>query len=315
MKILENKPEIEDLKFKAIDEDYVNKQINKVNIKKATGKDGISPKILKIAKPVIVKPITTLINKTIETAEFPEKLKEAAVVPCFKKNNALDKTNYRPVSILPYISKFFERTIYDQLVAYFDKIFHPFLSAFRSGYGCQTALLKIVEDWKKALDENKFVAAILMNLSKAFDCLPHELLLDKLKTYGVTGKALKLLENYLTNRKQCVKLGQSLSKWEEIYKGVPQGSILGPVLFNIFLNDIFYFITESSLYNYADDNTIAYAGYDIEKLVTTLENDSMKLIEWFDFNQMKANPDKFQAIAIGNKTHDKNICFNLKIML
>ena len=120
IKILENKPEVEDLKFKAIDEDYVNKQINKVNIKKATGKDGISPKILKIAKLVIVKPITTLINKTIETAEFPEKLKEAAVVPCFKKNNALDKTNYRPVSILPYISKFFERTIYDQLVAYFD---------------------------------------------------------------------------------------------------------------------------------------------------------------------------------------------------
>ena len=151
-----------------------------------------------------------------------------------------------------------------------------------------------------------------MDLSKAFDCLPHELLLDKLKTYGVTGKALKLLENYLTNRKQCVKLGQSLSKWEEIYKGVPQGYILGPVLFNIFLNYIFYFITESSLYNYADDNTIAYAGYDIEKLVTTLENDSMKLIEWFDFNQMKANPDKFQAKAIGSKTHDNNMCFSLK---
>jgi len=195
------------LKFSEIDEKYVTKQINKVNIKKATGKDGISPKIKKIAKPAIVKPITDLINKSIKTSEFPEKLKEAQVVPCFKKNNTLDKSNYRPVSILPFISKFFERAIYDQLIVYFNNIFHPSLSAFRSGYGCQTALLKVVEDWKEALDNNKYVAAILMDLSKAFDCLPHNLLIEKLKTYGLSEKALKLLSNYLTNRKQCVKVG------------------------------------------------------------------------------------------------------------
>ena len=106
--------------------------------------------------------------------KFPEKLKEAQVVPCYKKSNALDKSNYRPVSILPVISNFFERAIN------FSKIFHPSLSAFRSGYGCQTAFLKIIEDWKNALDQHKFAAAILMDLSKAFDCLPHDLLLQKL---------------------------------------------------------------------------------------------------------------------------------------
>ena len=226
------------MKFSEIDEKYVTKQINKVDIKKATGKDGIFPKILKIAKPAIVKPITDLINKTIKTSEFPKKLKEAQVVPCFKKNNTLDKSNYRPVSMLTFISTFFERAIYDQLIVYFNDIFHPSLSAFRSGYGCQTALLKTVEDWKEALDNNKYVAAILMDLSKAFDCFPHNLLIEKLKTYSLSDKALTLLLNYLANRKQCVKVGSSFSNWEEIYKELPQGSILDPVLFKTVLNDI-----------------------------------------------------------------------------
>jgi len=311
IKIKENKPEAGELQFKNIDENYVSKLISKVNIKKATGRDGISPKLLKIAKPAIVRPISNLINKTIKSSEFPDQLKEAQVIPCYKKNNALDKSNYRPVSILPFISKIFERTIYDQLTEHFDKIFHPSLSAFRSGYGCQTALLKIIEDWKNALDENKFTAAILMDLSKAFDCLPHKLLLNKLKSYDLSNEALNLLDNYLNNRKQCVKLGSSISTWDKIYKGVPQGSILGPVLFKIFLNDIFYFINDSTLYNYADDNTLGYASFNLEELISTLEEDSLKLIDWFTINQMKANPDKFQALAIGKKTHDKNIVFNL----
>ena len=150
-----------------------------------------------------------------------------------------------------------------------------------------------------------------MDLSKAFDCLPHDLLLLKLKTYGLSEPALNLIDSYLSKRKQCIKIGIDVSTWKEIYKGVPQGSILGPVLFNIFLNDIFYFVNECSLYNYADDNTLSYADYDIDKVVNTLERESLVLINWFSLNQMKANPDKFQAISIGKKTNKENITFNL----
>ena len=108
------------------------------------------------------------------------------MVPLHKKYNTLDKGNYWPVSILPMISKIFERAVNSQIVKFFDSRFHTFLSAFLKGYGCQAALLKVIEDWKKALDQNKYVVAILMDLSKAFDCLPHDLLILKLKTYGVS---------------------------------------------------------------------------------------------------------------------------------
>jgi hypothetical protein len=151
-----------------------------------------------------------------------------------------------------------------------------------------------------------------MDLSKAFDCLPHDLLLLKLKSYGVAPPSLNLLESYLNNRKQCFKVGTHSSNWQTMFKGVPQGSILVPILFNIFLNDIFYFIHNSELYNYADDNTLSYADTDIKNIIKTLEEESKILINWFSINKMKVNPVKFQAIAVGKKTHDKNLKFNLE---
>jgi retron-type reverse transcriptase len=201
------------------------------------------------------------------------------------------------------VSKIFERAtcIYQQLIDYFDNIFNPYSSAFRPGYGCNTALLKVIEDWKKAVDNNLYVAAVLMDLSKAFDCLPHDLLLLKLKAYSLSENALNLIDDYLSNRKQYVKVSTYFSTWQNIYKGFPQESILGPVLFNVFLNDIFNFVKENKLYNYADDNTLSHSGPDLNGLVKSLEKESATLIDWFANNKMKANPDKFQSIAIGNK--------------
>ena len=267
--------------------------------------------MLRLSSPAITSPVTSLINRSLEMGKFPDQLKEAQVAPVHKKNSELDTSNFRPVSVLKIFSKLFERAMHSQLTTYFENIFHPFLSAFRKGYGCQTVLLKAVEDWKKALDEDKYAAAILMDLSKAFDCLPHDLLLQKLDAYGLSNSAVDLLQSYLEKRKQCVKIGSHVSDWRNIIKGVPQGSILGPLLFNVFINDIFHVVKHSQLYNYADDNTLSFCHSDISTLKSSLEQDSIRIIEWFEQNKMQANPEKFQALAIGTKTCKENVEFTI----
>ncbi|XP_052247730.1 uncharacterized protein LOC127855877 [Dreissena polymorpha] len=142
--------------FEPVQLDFVDKQIDKLNCKKATGIDGISSKLIKLAKPTIVAPLTDLINQSFSTAVFPDQLKLAQVTPLHKKNSTLDKGNYRPVSILPVVSKLFERAINTQISDFFNVHFHAFLSAFRPGYGCQSTLLRVIEDWKRDLDENKY---------------------------------------------------------------------------------------------------------------------------------------------------------------
>ena len=150
-----------------------------------------------------------------------------------------------------------------------------------------------------------------MDLSKAFDCLPHDLIIEKLKAYGVSDSSCRLMASYLSNRTQRVKIGKVVSSWAKIIKGVPQGSILGPLIFNIFINDIFYFITHSKIYNYADDNTVSYWHREVNILKKTLEKDGLTLIDWFDSNQMQANPDKFQAVAVGVKSFEQVKHFTL----
>ena len=198
--------------------------MSKFDTKKATGVDGISAKLFRFC----LDPISRLINITIPENKFPPRLKAAQVLPLYKKKDPLNKKNFRPVSILPIISKTYERVMHNQLSAHFDNIFDPYLAAFRKGFWCQTTLLCLLEDWKKALDSHEFAAAILMDLSKAFDCLPHDLLLEKLRAYGLSPNAVGLMESYLPNRKQQVRIGSYTSSWENIIKGVPQGSILGP---------------------------------------------------------------------------------------
>ena len=130
---------------------------------------------------------------------------ESQVIPVYKKKDPLDKQHFRPISILPFISKLFEKAINSQFSTHFENMFKPFLGAFRPGMGCQSTLLRLVEDRRKAFDSHKYVAAILMDLTKAFDCLPHSLLLGKLSACGLSDKSCSLVSNYLSNRKQRVK--------------------------------------------------------------------------------------------------------------
>ena len=188
--------------------------------------------------------------------------------------------------------------------------FSPYLCGFRKNHNAQYSLLKMIENWKKQLDNGEKVGAIFMDLSKAFDTINHSLLLAKLKAYGFSNQALRLLQSYLCNRFQRSIINGSFSSWNEVITGVPQGSILGPLLFSIFLNDIFLFISKCQLCNYADDNTLYKSGKNMQKIKNDLEMDFMILQKWFHENHLVLNPDKCHFIVIGDDDPNQKIILN-----
>ena len=158
---------------------------------------------------------------------FPDEMKAGDVSTLFKNSDSFHKKNYRPITVLPSVSKVFERFLANQMLPTVNKFLSPKICGYRQGYNTQHALLKFLETCKKTLDNKGFVGAVLMDLSKAFDCLNHELLLAKLNAYGFSTDALQMVHSYLTGRRQRVKVNGSFSSWKEMKLGVPQGSVLG----------------------------------------------------------------------------------------
>ena len=214
----------------------------------------------------------------------------------FKKGARSSENNYRPVSILPILSKLFEQLISKQLSELFESILSRFQCGFRKRCGAQHSLLMMLETWKEATDNNKAFGALLTDLSKAFDCLSHDLLIAKLHAYGLDLASLKILQDYLTNRKQRTKVDSFYSSWEKILSGVPQGSILGPLLFNIFMCDMFLILKTTSFTGYADDNTPFVVRENTTNVIKALEDIGENLIKWFSDNQMKLNTDKCHVL-------------------
>ena len=171
-----------------------------------------------------------------------------------KKGKKDIKGNYRPVGIPPNLSKVFEKLMFTQMSQFFQNTFSKYQCGFRKGFSTQHCLLAELEKWKRSIDNGKMFGALLTDLSKVFDCLDHELLIAKLNAYGFSLTALKLVHSYLSNRKQRTKINSSYSSWLEIIFGAPQGSILGPLLFNVFLIDLFFIIENTDIASYADDN-------------------------------------------------------------
>ena len=276
--------------FQQVKPPEVKRLLKEIDIKKAVGVGTIPPKLIKIGADIIAEPLTKAINCCLRQGIFPDNAKIASVVPVDKgKTDKYDFLSYRPVSILNVFSKIYEKVIKNQLMSYFEKYFSPFISAYRKSYSTQQVLIRLLEEWREKLDKSFVVGAVLMDLSKAFDCIPHGLIIAKLAAYGIERKTLRLIYSYLKGRKQCVNISNTYSDYNEIIYGVPQWSILGPILFNLSINDLFFFIEEASMHNFADDNTLS------------LESESNIAIDWFRKNEMIINPDKFQAIILDKK--------------
>ena len=175
------------------------------------------------------------------------------------------------------------------------------MCGYRKGYSAQHALLALIEKWRESLDKKGFAGGIIMDLSKAFDTINHDLLIAKLSAYGFEKSALKLIQSYLSNRYQRTKINTSFSSWTELLLGVPQGSVLGPLLFNIYLNDLFWFNEETDAANFADDTTLHGCDKDLNNLLWRLENDTLIVIEWFGWNYMILNEEKCHLLIAGYK--------------
>ena len=220
--------------------------------------------------------IQSLIN-----VKFPHCLKQAKVIPAFKKEEKLDKSNYRPVSILPVISKIYERLMYDRMYKYFDQIFPKFQCGFRKRFGTQNCLLYMIENWKEFLDEGNHYGALLTDLSKAFDCIMYDLLIAKLQAFGFDNDSLNFICNYLVGREQRVKINLSFSTWSKIENDLPQGSLLGPSLLNINTLDMFFEQKDVNFAAYTDDNTPYFCDKTLEVLLSKIQICALKLSEWF----------------------------------
>ena len=295
MKIKEFYPCNKKFSFRKVTLYEVTREIHSLVVTKASPIESVPIKIIKNHIEIISPKIKMDFNHAINNGTFPQNMKLADVTPVFKKDNRHLKNNYRPVSILSSMSKIFERLMRNQINIFMEDKLSMFLCGYRKGMGAQNCLLYLITKWKSSLDRSSKCGILFTDLSKAFDCLSHELLIAKLDSYGFDYASLKLIYSYLSDRFQRVNVNSSFSSWFKILTGVPQGSILGPDLYNFNSNDLFLFLL-LDICNFADDNSPFSISPKIPEVLTQLTHESKILLNWIRNNHLKANPDKFHLV-------------------
>ena len=296
--------------FQQIDCQTVSKIIDQLACKTTTAADGISTKLLKNIRDQISEPLCHILNQSFYAGIFPDALKVARVKALFKKGDRCDLNNYRPISILPSLSKVFEKAMLKQMSEYFthNDLFFNGQYGFREKHSTELAALELVDRISKAMDAGLTPFSIFIDLSKAFDCLNHEILISKLRFYGIQNSALTLIQSYLQNRKQFVQSEDLKSDTANLDTGVPQGSILGPFLFLVFMNDFHHSTSRFQMVNYADDTTLLS---NISSFSSVLSGGSVgaeleRVNDWLLANKMCINVKKTKLMYFSPRSKQIN---------
>ena len=283
----------------------------KLDAKKSSDIYGLSPKMLTLAASHITNTITTIFNKSLEEGIFPEKLKSTIVFPIHKTDSKMIISNYRPISIIPILSKVFEKLMYKRITGFISKfkiIFeHQF--GFQKNNSTEHAIIDLYHKIVNAIEKHEKPCCIFLDFAKAFDTVNHEILLKKLEHYGIRGVALNWIKSYLTNRQQCTQIAQTRSNFQKIKCGVPQGSVLGPLLFLLYINDICESTSIVDFHLFADDTSIFYSNKNLKILEHNVNNALKDISNWLIANKLSLNVDKSKLLMfnVSNKKSYDNI--------
>ena len=303
--------------FQHVTVSHVSHLLHGLSSNKATGIDKISCKIIKLAAPVISDSLTLIFNQAITISFFPDEWKIARVIPLYKTGQRNIPGNYRPISVLPAISKIMERILYDQLYSYLTtfELLSDAQFGFRKSHSTASALLDCTNEWYVNLDRKMFNLVVLIDLKKAFDTVDHQILLRKLELYGIKGQALTLLRSYLTNRNQKCQIKNSFSSERLIKCGVPQGSILGPLFFLLYINDLPNCLNKTKPRMFADDTNLTASANSLTDLEDAANFDLENLRKWLIANRLSLNVAKTEFMLIGSKPMLKNICVSPNVLI
>lgn len=276
---------------------------------KTSGLDFINAKLLHDISPFISVPLAYIYNISLASGSVPDNLKIAKVIPIFKQGEPDRPNNYRPISLLSIFNKIFEKIIAKRLLLFWNKhnVLNQHQFGFRSGHSTTLALINILDDIYKMIDSGEFVMAIFFDIKKAFDTVNHSILLSKLEFYGIRGPMYDWFKDYLSNRKQFTRVNNISSTTQTINCGVPQGSVLGPLLFLIYINDIFNIPDLLAIPRlFADDTNIFVSGKNFSDLFKLGNNVIRKIHAWMSANKLCLNQDKTCFIIFNNPSLTAN---------